>query len=437
MAVGSGPFITKGITWGFDTGVPVFSNNTNTRYFLGRPTTNLSEEVTISTYNNVSGNVSSVLETQVDGLGRGLLFRGAEIVKQTLTPLDSTGVSYLTNGNNPGIGVVTGGGGGSANIYTGHSIFFKPTVPMHTSPIFTNYSNIGGWQSSNLYEDVGDGWYRAYVTWFNTTTQSDGKYWAINPRQAFVNQPIVIYWAGPFKESLNTSTVSPYVLTSRSNTNSLIDLSRNRTISLSTVSFDSNNKLTFDGTDDTIDTGIAMSSLSAISNFTFEVVMKINSYPTAASANAYNETTRAGVVLGATNYAGAAIYWAGNSSGTGMSVYGFIRGNDAYRNTNTYALSTGQYYHLTMVNNYTSSTLTLFVNGVQYSQVATATQEYNGSLISSAGNIGICKPQVDGGGTLNYSYLNCEIAIAKIYNYALKPDEVTRNYTSYKKRFGI
>ncbi len=437
MASGAGPFIKKNILWGYDTGVPVFSNNINTRYFLGRPTTNLLEGTGISTYNNVPSDVTSTLTSELDSLSRPITFQGAPIIKQTLTPTTSTGVSYLINGNNPGIGVVTSGGGGNANTYTGHSIFFKPTATMFSSPIFTNYSNIGGWQSSDLYEYVGDGWYRAYVTWFNTVSGSDGKYWAINPKQAVINVPIVIYWAGPFKESLNSTTVSPYVLSSRSNTTSLLDLSRTRTINLNTVSYSSDNLLRYDGTDDTIDSGIAMSSLQSRTNFTFETVFKITSFPTAASANVYNNTTRYGVILGATSYSGAAIYWAGNSNGTACSIYGYIRGNDAYRSTATYSLSTGVYYHVVMVNDYSAGTLNLYVNGSLHSSVATATQDYNGSLISGAGNIGTSKPQVDGGGEGNYSYFNSEIAIAKVYAYALKAEDVTINYRAYRERFNI
>ena len=189
MAVGQGysKTATNGLVFAFDTG--------DTRNsFLGRPTTNLMEGYGLSNYNNVPGSVTTNLTQTSDS------YRGAPIWIQTLTPLDGSGVSWLSNGNNPGLGVVTSGGGGLANRYTGHSIFFKPTVPMHSSPIFTQYSNIGGWQTCCNYEDMGDGWFRAKVLWYDTTTRSDGKYWAINPLSATLNIPITIYWAGPFKE---------------------------------------------------------------------------------------------------------------------------------------------------------------------------------------------------------------------------------------------
>lgn len=227
----------------------VFHYDDNDTYnsYLGRPTTNLLG-TGMSIYNNVSGDVTATLTTN------GQFYKGAPVYVQTLTPTSASGVSWLTAGNNPGIGVVTGGGGGTAFNYSGFSIFFKPTVPMHTSPIFTSYSNIGGWQSSNMYEDMGDGWYRAYVLWYNTITQSDGKYWAINPASASLNVPITIYWAGPFKEDLNSTTVSQYILGTRSQTESLKDLTNNVTLDLTNVSFNNNirPKIFFDGTDDRI-----------------------------------------------------------------------------------------------------------------------------------------------------------------------------------------
>jgi hypothetical protein len=135
-------------------------------------------------------------------------YKGATVWKQTLTPLTANGVSWLSNGNNPGIGaVIWGAGGGLANRFTGHSIFFKPTVPMNGVPIYTQYSNIPGYQSSTNYNDMGDGWFRANVIWYDTVTRSDGKFWAINPLSSTLNTPIDIYWAGPFKEDRNDSLV--------------------------------------------------------------------------------------------------------------------------------------------------------------------------------------------------------------------------------------
>ena len=260
------------------------------------------------------------------------------------------------------------------------------------------------------------------------------------------NSSAISYWfnpGGPYKYDIaniqieQKSYATPYTAggTSRSNTNTLKDIKRVKTIDISNVSFDSSGKIIFDGVNDTIDTGYALTSFPALSNFTFETIVKITSIPPAASPNGYGYTGKNGVILGATYYCGAAIYWA--SDGTTCSVYSYIRGNDAYRNTSTYSLSTNTYYHLVMVNNYSSNKLQLFVNGVLYNEVATATQEYNSGLTSTAGNIGISKAQVDGGGVQNYVYFPGEIPISRVYNVALSSSEIEQNYKSYKRRFNL
>lgn len=201
--------------------------------YKGRPTTNLVYNAALYNYNNVGGDVTTNLSLTND------YYKGYQVYKQVITPYTATGVTYLKNGNNPGIGVYHTGGGGTANRYTAHSIFYKPTSLMYSTPIFLAYSNISGWQCNTCTpEDMGDGWFRAKVVWYSTSTLSDSKYWAINPADAVLNSPITVYWAGPFKEDLNISSadnMSPYVYDNsgvRSSTTGLIDVTGNRTITI-------------------------------------------------------------------------------------------------------------------------------------------------------------------------------------------------------------
>lgn len=144
------------------------------------------------------------------------------------------------------------------------------------------------------------------------------------------------------------------------------------------------------------------------------------------------------MIVGAAYYCGVAIYWMGNTSGTAFDVYGYIRGADSYRNTSVYSVTTlSRYFNFTIVNNYTASTFALYVNGALYSSVTGPTQEYNPTLTSGAGNIGINKAQVDGGGENVYSYLQCNISNVKIYNRALSASEILLNYNAQKSRFGL
>ena len=230
MGIAHSPSIaTNGLVFYYD----MYNNE---KSFDGEPTTNLVAYAGLSNYNNVGSDVTTVLEDT------GNYYRGAKIYKQTITPITSAGVSYLTNGSNPGIGVVGSGGGGLANRYTGHSIFFKPTCPMHSTPIFNGYSNISGWGAgatgSNAYDVYEDGWYRAKVTWFDTVTRSDGKYWAINPAGATLNVPIVVYWAGSFKEDNNNSNyISRFAAVSRSTSQVVKDLSNTNTFTVNSLTY--------------------------------------------------------------------------------------------------------------------------------------------------------------------------------------------------------
>jgi len=205
-----------------------------------------------------------------------------------------------------------------------------------------------------------------------------------------------------------------------------------------TFSSGNGGNITLDGTDDTITTPIALTSLPALSNFSLEIIAKITQYPQPLSSpNVYGNTTRAGVLFGAAYYSGVALYWYGNSSGTACTIYSYIRGADAYRITSGFSMLTNNWYSFTLTNNYTGNALSLYANGNLADSVATATQEYNSGLAPTAGNIGFCKPQVDGGGELVYSYLNCNIALAKIYNRALNASEILQNYNAQKSRFGL
>ena len=231
--------VTDGLVFYYD------MSNTQ-KSFQGPPTTNISAGTGIGTYLNTPSDVTSSLTVTTES------YRGQPVYKQVLTPVTATGVSYLTNAGNPGIGTVTGGGGGAAARYTGHSIFFKPAVGRSglnsSTPIYTHYSNIGGWQSSGNYDDMGDGWYRAHVIFYSAGGGSDGKYWAINPAGATLNIPITVYWAAPFKEDRNDSTfVSPYTNNTRSNTQAIFDLTNNSTITASSLTYASNNTFSFNG----------------------------------------------------------------------------------------------------------------------------------------------------------------------------------------------
>jgi hypothetical protein len=400
----TGPHLNNtNLIFGYDTGYPIFNNNVGTRHNRGIPTSNPIAGYSIGVYNNVPGNVSNSLEALSQ------TYQGAPITKQTLTPLNSTGVAQLSNGANPGIGVITGGGGGSANERVGFSIFFKPTIQMHSSPIFTNYSNIAGWQSGTEYAYVGDGWYRAYVSWYDTVTRTDGKYWAINPLQAQVNVPMVIYWAGPFREVINSPTVSNYTWDARTSTNSLLDITRTSILDVANVTFNSSNSMYFDGSNDQIVIQNSKFNRSNGQELTVEVVMK-----PLRLGGTYQD-----IVINRSN----ALY---NWMLYQHTDDGSIQMHGSSQNKSNYIPTIGQYIHV--VATITSGQVsTLYVNGTVVQTVTGFSYNLQGPSYLCIGALGEAKGEPYYG----------EIPVVKVHNIALTATEVQQNYKSYKSRFSL
>lgn len=194
--------------------------------------------------------------------------------------------------------------------------------------------------------------------------------------------------------------------------------------------FNDENKglLIFDGVNDTITTPLTLSSLPALSNFTMSCWVKITSFPSANNN---------GVLFGAAYYSGVALYWKGNSVGTAFNLHAFIRGNDAYRLTNGFSFSLNTFYHSCLVNDRSNGRFKFFIDGVLIHDISGPTQEYNGGLAVEAGNIGLSKPQIDGGGDLIYSHFGGVVSYSQIYNRALNQEEILQNYDAIKGRYGL
>jgi len=249
-----------------------------------------------------------------------------------------------------------------------------------------------------------------------------------------------IYFRNPKVEWTNTDTGNS-TFSATSNIATWYDLSGNgyngTLINGATSNYTNKGVVFFDGSDDEITTTIPLTNFPSYSSFTFETWVRISAYPAVLAANGYGVTYQAGMLMGATYYGGVGLYWYGNASGNAFTLYGFIRGADGYRNTSGYNFSLNQWYHCVLVNNGALGLLSLYINGSLFGYVSTATLPYDSSITSSAGNIGISKSQIDGGGTANYRAFGGQMASARIYSRALTNAEITQNYEATKTRFGL
>jgi hypothetical protein len=392
-------------------GLVMYYDMTNTaKSSLGAPTTNISTGIGIGTYLNTPSDVTSSLTVTTES------YRGQPVYKQVLTPVTATGVSYLTNAGNPGIGTVTGGGGGAAARYTGHSIFFKPAVGRSglnsSTPIYTHYSNIGGWQSTGNYDDMGDGWYRAHVIFYSAGGGSDGKYWAINPAGATLNIPITVYWAAPFKEDRNDSThVSSYVNDTRSNTQAILDLTGNNTVTANSLTYASNNTFSFNGSNSI--TVPFNSSAFTFNNGQTIIIWMQNQSPSSARRNPYNQA-----------YAGAGTITHEND--TGFNYFYGTGGGDNSPYTNLYtsfSVVVGETAMICFTRD--TSTVSCYKNGVFSNSMANP----YGSVVTGTNNITIGSGYAGSFGGSLYA--------VQLYNRALSAAEVQQNFNALRGRYGL
>jgi hypothetical protein len=405
MALSTSPsIVTSGLVFSYD------MNNRN-KSWLGVPTTNISSGIGIGTYLNTPSDVTSSLTQTTE------LYKGQPVYKQVLTPVTSGGVGQLTNAGNPGIGVVTGGGGGAAARYTGHSIFFKPALGRaglnSSTPIFTHYSNIGGWQSSGNYDDMGDGWYRAHVIFYSAGGGSDGKYWAINPAGAALNVPITIYWAAPFKEDRNDSSfVSPYTYSARSNTQAVLDLTRKNTLTASALTYNSDNTFSFNGSNQFINCGTGGAlTLGNNGAFTASAWIRISALKNYSGIISKVESSRPGTY---------SFMCCAHNDGT-LNFYN----NSSWYYSNNVGITTNTWYNVAF--SFNGSTMSYYVNGVAAGTSAltwpetTAHNVFVGSWYSP-----------------NTSYdFNGTIANAQLYNRGLSAAEVRQNFSALRGRYGV
>jgi hypothetical protein len=199
------------------------------------------------------------------------------------------------------------------------------------------------------------------------------------------------------------TTPSQFVDGTRSATQGLLPLVGNSTLDLSNVSFDSNAQMTFDGTNDSIDTTKTATNLGIYDGpYTMEAVFKVTN--TLSGDNIVFGTdqtnTRQGMHNGLRN---GGIYFAHYSADYSAG-----------------SVALNEMVHVLWV--YDGTTAFIYKNGV----------------LQGSGNIGsfIGTTNIQVGRSWVY-FQGGEIPVAKIYNRVLSAGEVRQNYLHYKTRFNL
>jgi len=213
-----------------------------------------------------------------------------------------------------------------------------------------------------------------------------------------------------------------FVLTSRSNTNSVKDLTNRYTPDVTNLSFDSSARTFFDGTNDYLSTGIT--ALPSSSLLTIDVWTKPTSTSqTKTLVSKWGSSSQSNFcfLLFLNWFAQGNLYFlVGNSAGTNYSTH-----------TIAHNLSTSSYINYTIT--YNNGTVKMYRNG----QIQLTENSANTTLrsVSTAVTIGA---DFDGGNpdTLTRSYAG-DIPIVRLYSRVLTEAEVYNNYLALKDRFGL
>ena len=402
--------VNDDLFFGYDTGYDVANPSNIHRYYAGEPTTNL---MTVN------------LETSgVDGSGQSSV--------GTRTVISNNHVRIVDIGSNTRqTHVFSGLTAGST--YT-VSIQFRKISGTPTFRFQIQAYNNGSYTSTIKFTNTAetglldiDGWQTAKWTFTLPSGNNGCRIWWQDGAD-YTTYDHSFELRNPQLELKGHAT--NYVSGTRSNTNSLIDLKRTKTIDLSNVSFNSSQDLDFDGTNDKIELGNHLNNIG--SNATFDMVFKCH------DDNSTNYRVMIGWGAGNNNYSSIGL---GNLTGsyTGESLHVILNASThqmyvTSHNDHAY-YKDGKFHHLVVTVGYNN--YSIWVDGEEMAFVnASGLQSthfpevvgYNSNITAQVGQ----RPY--GGGNGHFSG---EIPVMRIYKKILTDAEILQNYAAYKNRFDL
>lgn len=361
----------------------------NQKSYVGEPTTNLALfDVTAGFSTDTPSNVTQTVDNSVTYKGRSSL-RLSTVTGYWNIYKNGTAYYTQTSSTTFTFSWKMKRADGTVPVIGGGYIY---TVATSTYPSVTVYP-------------IDDGWYQCFCSY--SSTNSTPSLTGFNATQ------LGVFYITDWQVETKTHH-TPYVYGTRSNTQGLVDLTRNSTLDLTNAGYDANAQFTFNGSSNYI---IAPeNSVFNTQTPSVEVWIKTN------NTNQNGFFFEKGQVN--TQYSlfqeGTVIQWRQYfSSGQGLTNLSTTTAN---------FISTSNWAHV--VGTFTSGTRRLYINGALANSDSQA-----GTIATNANGISI---GVYGGynGSRGY-YYNGQIGLVRVYNRVLSYDEVLRNYSVTKRRYGL
>lgn len=203
---------------------------------------------------------------------------------------------------------------------------------------------------------------------------------------------------------------TPFVVGTRSNTQAIVDLTGNHTITASSLTYNSDGSFSFNGTNSYVDSG---QNIPNVNDFTLECWV-----------NPANSQVQYSGIMGNHGSGGTTGVYCQQQS-TSLNNYTWGYGNGTSWGTGcTFSLASNQWHHLVLTKDSTYNKV--YVNGSLTNTVAT-----NGAAVN--GGFNFCF----GRDYASSRYFNGNISSGKLYNRALSSAEVAQNFNALRGRYGI
>lgn len=391
--------INDDLLFGYDTGYNVADNDTGTRFYPGKPTTNLLSDT--EAFNNWSfaSNSGSHPTVTADTSDNPLGGSYTGMADRVYIPTGGTYPRIYKNFTPA-----------NTNVHK-FSVWIRSISG--TCGIFLGIFRNSPWSSPGS-TSIGDSgitseWQRFSFSFTPADTSSHQIYMGAHDAASHKGNTLE-FWGAQIEEKLPEN--SPYTATSRSNTNSLIDLTRGANIDLTNVAFDSTVQPDLDGTDDYFKTSNL--SIGTPISLTFEAVIRFNGTLDSNDRKVF--------------------HWdkTGSTNGVAQIRKGTNNGRLMYQHHNG-----TQWYTLSVDDVVVADTFAHIVV-THYDEAATM---YKNSTQVGTGSVDLLNYTNAGEILIGYrtsaEYWKGNIPIFKVYSKILSASEIKQNYNSYKNRFGI
>ena len=396
----NGRTIEDNLTFHIDTGD--FYNS-----YKGEPTTNMNGTNGPGMYSWWSRNVQTITTLSET-------YQGQPIYRVSLSIDIADQLNNINSRWGAGSGWYLGGQTYNANTPYMASTIWRP-VSHSDIQIYGHPTNISGWGLNvDGSVDYYGGWRLHRIDRNFSSTVSDNRYFHIHAPTAVIGDVVSVDITHMQQEAKSRRTY--FTTGTRTSTQGLLDLTRNVTLDISTVSFssDSTSRPQFDGSDDYIT--LSPSAIPTGNEITIEIV-------TSWSGGLQNNSIIAGGSGGSQDlslhlpWGDGNVYW--DFGRPFNRVVKAIGSSDNYLGN----------HHWVVTKNSTTGIMRIFLDGTLW--------HYGGGQTSTTPLLdSVSIGRYDNGSYRGYYYKG-DIPVLKIYNKELTPEEVHKNYLHYKDRFSL